>query len=77
VTIGDHAVVGAGTVVTKDVAAHSFVAGNPMRVIRADKEGLDDHTGHLSEGKGEHDSSSASSSREGCDISPVPLSHTE
>ena len=35
VTIGDHAVVGAGSVVTKDVAPHSFVAGNPVQVIRS------------------------------------------
>lgn len=34
VTIGDYAVVGAGSVVHKDVAPHSFVAGNPLRVIR-------------------------------------------
>jgi acetyltransferase-like isoleucine patch superfamily enzyme len=34
VTIGDHAVVGAGSVVHKDVEPHSFVAGNPLRVIR-------------------------------------------
>src|SRR5699024_5608767 len=34
VTIGDDAIVGAGTVVTKDVEAGSFVAGNPMHVIR-------------------------------------------
>jgi acetyltransferase-like isoleucine patch superfamily enzyme len=34
VTIGDHAVVGAGSVVHKDVAPYSFVAGNPLRVIR-------------------------------------------
>lgn len=34
VTIGDHAVIGAGTVVHKDVAAGSFVAGNPLQVIR-------------------------------------------
>ncbi|MXQ52778.1 acyltransferase [Shimazuella alba] len=34
VSIGDGAVVGAGSIVSKDVAAHSFVAGNPMRVIR-------------------------------------------
>ncbi|MCR8636256.1 acyltransferase [Paenibacillus radicis (ex Xue et al. 2023)] len=36
VTIGDHAVIGAGSVVHKDVAPYSFVAGNPMRVIRED-----------------------------------------
>lgn len=34
VKIGDHAVVAAGTVVHKDVAAGSFVGGNPMQVIR-------------------------------------------
>lgn len=34
VTIGDYAVVGAGSVVHKDVAPHSFVAGNPLQVIR-------------------------------------------
>jgi acetyltransferase-like isoleucine patch superfamily enzyme len=34
VTIGDHAIVGAGTVVHKNVAAGSFVAGNPLQVIR-------------------------------------------
>ena len=36
VTIGDHAVIGAGSVVHKDVAPYSFVAGNPLRVIRED-----------------------------------------
>ncbi|SEC39178.1 acyltransferase [Paenibacillus sp. GP183] len=34
VTIGDYAIIGAGTVVHKDVAPHSFVAGNPLQVIR-------------------------------------------
>ncbi|MFB4210422.1 DapH/DapD/GlmU-related protein [Shouchella sp. JSM 1781072] len=34
VTIGDRAVVGAGTVVHKDVAADTFVAGNPMCFIK-------------------------------------------
>ena len=34
VTIGDNAVVGAGAVVTKDVAANTVVAGNPAKVIR-------------------------------------------
>ena len=34
VTIGDHAVVGAGSVVTKDVAANTIVAGNPARFIK-------------------------------------------
>jgi len=34
VTIGDNAVVGAGAVVHRDVAPGSFVAGNPLQVIR-------------------------------------------
>jgi maltose O-acetyltransferase len=34
VTIGDRAVIGAGSVVTRDVPADSFAAGNPCRVIR-------------------------------------------
>ncbi|SHH76836.1 acyltransferase [Ferrimonas marina] len=33
VTIGDHAVIGMGAVVTKDVPAYAKVAGNPARVI--------------------------------------------
>lgn len=33
VTIGPHALVGAGTVITKDVPAYSIVVGNPMRVL--------------------------------------------
>jgi acetyltransferase-like isoleucine patch superfamily enzyme len=33
VTIGDGAVVAAGSVVNKDVAPHTFVGGNPIRVI--------------------------------------------
>jgi len=34
ITIGEGAVVGAGSVVTKDVPPHSVVAGNPARVLR-------------------------------------------
>jgi len=34
VTIGEHAIVGAGSVVTKDVAPNAIVAGNPARFIR-------------------------------------------
>jgi acetyltransferase-like isoleucine patch superfamily enzyme len=34
VVIGEHAIVGAGSVVTHDVPAHAIVAGNPARVLR-------------------------------------------
>ncbi|WP_037410979.1 acyltransferase [Shewanella fidelis] len=39
VTIGNHAVIGMGAIVTKDVADYAIVAGNPARVIgdRRDK----------------------------------------
>ena len=35
VTIGEKAIVGAGSVVTKNVAAHTIVAGNPARIIKS------------------------------------------
>ena len=35
VTIGENAIVGAGSVVTKDVPANSIVAGNPARFLRS------------------------------------------
>ena len=34
VTVGDHSVIAAGAIVTKDVPQCSIVAGNPARVIR-------------------------------------------
>ena len=34
VTIGENAIVGAGSVVTKDVPSDTIVAGNPARVLR-------------------------------------------
>ncbi|MBD0297593.1 MAG: sugar O-acetyltransferase [Bacteroidota bacterium] len=34
VTIGDRSVIGAGSVITKDIPADVFAAGNPCRVIR-------------------------------------------
>lgn len=34
VTIGENAIVGAGSVVTKDVPASAIVAGNPARILR-------------------------------------------
>jgi maltose O-acetyltransferase len=38
VTIGDRSIIGAGSVVTKDIPADAFAAGNPCRVIRSLKE---------------------------------------
>ena len=34
VTIGDNCVIGAGSVVTKDIPAHSLAVGNPCKVIK-------------------------------------------
>jgi UDP-2-acetamido-3-amino-2,3-dideoxy-glucuronate N-acetyltransferase len=34
VTIGENAIVGAGSIVTKDVPANAIVVGNPARIIR-------------------------------------------
>jgi UDP-2-acetamido-3-amino-2,3-dideoxy-glucuronate N-acetyltransferase len=34
ITVGENAIIGAGSVVTKDVPANAIVAGNPARVIR-------------------------------------------
>jgi acetyltransferase-like isoleucine patch superfamily enzyme len=34
VVIGEHAIVGAGSVVTRDVPPYAIVAGNPARVLR-------------------------------------------
>ena len=39
VTIGENAITGAGSVVTKDVPANCIVAGNPAKVIRHLKSG--------------------------------------
>ena len=46
VTIGERAIVGAGSVVTRDVAADTIVAGNPATVLRSIHDtprGLDEH----------------------------------
>lgn len=41
VTIGDHSIVAAGAVVTKDIPPRSIVAGNPARIVREVKAGDD------------------------------------
>jgi acetyltransferase-like isoleucine patch superfamily enzyme len=38
VTIGENAMVGAGSVVTKNVPANAIVAGNPARLLRKIKK---------------------------------------
>jgi UDP-2-acetamido-3-amino-2,3-dideoxy-glucuronate N-acetyltransferase len=38
VTIGENAIVGAGSVVTKDVPPNSIVAGNPAKILRYIKQ---------------------------------------
>ena len=35
ITIGENALVGAGSVVVKDVPANSIVVGNPARVVKS------------------------------------------
>ena len=40
VTVGENAIVGAGSVVTKSVPANTVVAGNPARVLRTVFEGV-------------------------------------
>ena len=41
VTIGENALVGAGSVVTKDVPPNSIVAGNPARILRYIDQAVD------------------------------------
>lgn len=43
--IGENAIVGAGSVVTKDVPPNSIVAGNPAKVLRYLAKGLEAHDG--------------------------------
>ena len=40
VTIGDNSVIGAGSVVTKDIPANVVAVGNPCRVIREDRKSV-------------------------------------
>jgi UDP-2-acetamido-3-amino-2,3-dideoxy-glucuronate N-acetyltransferase len=40
ITVGENAIVGAGSVVTKDVLPGTVVAGNPARIIKSRKESV-------------------------------------
>jgi maltose O-acetyltransferase len=51
VTIGPHAIVGAGAVVTKDIPPNSVAAGNPARVLCSLDEFLTKHRAAESEGR--------------------------
>ena len=53
VTVGDGAIIGAGSVVTKNVAPFDIVAGNPARVISKRFEGqkVEKHLDEISKGR--------------------------
>lgn len=54
ITIGECAVIGAGSVVTKDIPAYCIAVGNPARVIREyDKDEIPDIYSHLRENGGQ------------------------
>jgi maltose O-acetyltransferase len=38
ITVGEDAVIGAGSVVTRDVSAGSTVAGNPAKVLERNRQ---------------------------------------
>jgi len=45
--IGENAIVGAGSVVTKDVPSNAIVAGNPARILRYIEEPKESHHAHI------------------------------
>jgi len=46
-TVGENAIVGAGSVVTKDVPPNSIVAGNPAKVLRYIEQTVRGHDVHV------------------------------
>jgi acetyltransferase-like isoleucine patch superfamily enzyme len=46
-SIGENAIVGAGSVVTKNVPANAIVAGNPARVLRHIEQSMRGHNVHV------------------------------
>jgi acetyltransferase-like isoleucine patch superfamily enzyme len=46
-SIGENAIVGAGSVVTRDVPPNAIVAGNPAKVLRHIEEPKKGHDGHF------------------------------
>ena len=46
-SIGENAIVGAGSVVTKDVPANSIVAGNPAKILRSIEQTVEGHIAHF------------------------------
>jgi len=44
ITIGENAIVGAGSVVTKDVPKNTIVAGNPARILRQIEDDEDENS---------------------------------
>lgn len=46
-SVGENAIVGAGSVVTKDVPANSIVAGNPAKVLRYIEQTVEDKNVHF------------------------------
>lgn len=48
VVIGENAIVGAGSVVTRDVPANAVVAGNPARILRRIEHGVREIVNHES-----------------------------
>jgi acetyltransferase-like isoleucine patch superfamily enzyme len=46
-SIGENAIVGAGSVVTKDVPSNAIVVGNPARILRYIEEPKESHNAHF------------------------------